>query len=42
LDLDRINDVIERIRELNAPLAKALKELADDFQYDKLLALITI
>lgn len=40
LDVDLIQAIIERIRELNAPVADGLAGLAGDFQYDKLLALI--
>ena len=40
LDVDLIEDIIGRIRELNGPVADGLAELAKDFQYEKLLALI--
>lgn len=37
---DLIQSVIERIRQLNGPVADGLVDLAEDYQYDKLLALI--
>lgn len=40
LDVDLIQVIIERTRELNAPVGDGLANLARDFQYDKLLALI--
>ncbi len=40
LDVDLIQAVIERIREVNGPVGDGLAELAGDFQYDKILALI--
>ena len=40
LDVDLIQLIIERIGELNAPVADGLDELAGNFQYDKILALI--
>ncbi|MBW2608217.1 MAG: response regulator, partial [Deltaproteobacteria bacterium] len=40
LDVDLIQAVIERIRELNVTVADGLSDLARDFQYDKILALI--
>jgi signal transduction histidine kinase/CheY-like chemotaxis protein len=40
LDLDRIQTVIDQIRKLNASVAQALTDLADNFQFDKLLALV--
>ena len=40
LDVDLIQAIIERIRELNGPVGNGLADLARDFQYDKILALI--
>jgi CheY-like chemotaxis protein len=40
LDVDLIQAVIKRIRELNAAVADGMAGLARDFQYDKILALI--
>jgi len=40
LDVDLIQDIIGRIRELNGPAADGLVDLAKDFQYDKILAMI--
>ena len=40
LDVELIETVIGRIRRLNAPVADGLEDLAGDFQYDRLLALI--
>ena len=40
LDVDMIQAVTGRIRKLNAPVGDGLEDLADNFQYDKLLALI--
>ncbi len=40
LDVDLIETVIGRIRKLNGPAGDGLADLARDFQYDKLLALI--
>ena len=40
LDVDLIQAVIKRIRELNATVADGMAGLARDFQYDKILALI--
>ena len=39
-DTMRIERLIEQIRPLNAPLADALKTLADNFEYDQILELI--
>ena len=41
LDVDLIQVIIERVRELNGPVADGLSDLAGDFQYDRLLALIS-
>jgi CheY-like chemotaxis protein len=40
LDVDLIQAIIESIRGLNAAVADGLADLAGDFQYDKILALI--
>ena len=40
LDVDLIQAITGRIRELNEPVADGLAELAGDYQYDKILALI--
>ena len=40
LDVDLIQAIIGRIRELNGPVADGLSDLAGDFQYDRLLRLI--
>jgi hypothetical protein len=40
LDQERIKAVIGQIGELNASIAQYLADLANDFQYEKLLALI--
>ncbi len=40
LDVDSIQAIIERIRELNGPAADGLAYLVKDFQFDKLLDLI--
>ena len=40
-DLDLIAKMIEQIRTQNAPLASAIKSCVDNFEYDKILALIT-
>ena len=40
LDVDLIQAIIVRIREVNAAAADGLADLAEDFQYDKLLDLI--
>ena len=40
LDVDLIQAIIKGIREVNASVADGLADLAKDFQYDKLLALI--
>jgi len=40
LDVDLIQAIIGRIRELNGPVGDGLSDLARDFQYDKILALI--
>ncbi len=39
-DLMTMNEVLPEIRRHNAPLADALAQLADNFEYDKILALI--
>ena len=39
-NVDLIQAIIERIRELNGPVADGLADLANNFQYEKLLALI--
>lgn len=40
LDTDQIQTVIDQIRKLNASVAQALTDLGNNFQYDKLLALV--
>ena len=40
LDQDRIKAVIEQIGVLNASIASFLTDLANDFQYEKILAVI--
>ena len=40
LDVDLIETLIRRIRKLNATVADGLEDLADNFQYDRLLELI--
>jgi hypothetical protein len=40
LDVDLIQAAIEHIREVNAAVADGLADLAEDYQYDRLLALI--
>jgi signal transduction histidine kinase/DNA-binding response OmpR family regulator len=40
LDMVEIEKIIEKIREQNKPVAEALKILADNFEYDKLLTLL--
>jgi signal transduction histidine kinase/ligand-binding sensor domain-containing protein/DNA-binding response OmpR family regulator len=40
LDIDLIQSIIEQVRQQNEPLANALAELAQNFQYDHLLNLI--
>ncbi len=40
LDMDKISQVIEKINKINTEVAKALKTLADNFEYDQLLALL--
>ena len=40
LDVEQIQSFIERIRELNEPLANALATFTNNFQYEKLLNLI--
>ncbi len=40
IDVDLIETVIRCIGELNATVADGLENLAGDFQYDRLLALI--
>jgi response regulator RpfG family c-di-GMP phosphodiesterase len=40
LDVERIQSFIERIRQLNEPLANALATFTNNFQYEKLLNLI--
>jgi signal transduction histidine kinase/DNA-binding response OmpR family regulator len=40
LNVDLMQVLIERIRELNEPVADGLSDLAEDFQYDKILDLI--
>ncbi len=37
LDVDRIQVIIDQVRELNAPVAAALADFARDFEYEKLL-----
>ena len=40
LDVDLIETLIRRIRKLDATVADGLADLADNFQYDRLLELI--
>ena len=40
VDIDRLSAMIEQIRERDAALADALTCLAEDFEYDEILALI--
>ena len=40
-DLDLIATLIEQIRTQNAPLANAIKSCVDNFEYDKILTLLT-
>ncbi|EDN68784.1 Response regulator receiver protein [Beggiatoa sp. PS] len=40
LDMNEIEQIIQKINELNKPVAEALKILADNFEYDQLLALL--
>ena len=40
LDVDLIQVIIEGIRKLNGPVGDGLSDLAENFQYDKILALI--
>jgi hypothetical protein len=41
VDLNLIFDLIEQIRPENAALANALNSCIDNFEYDKILSLIT-
>lgn len=40
LDPDQIQAVIDEIRKMNASIGQTMTDLANDFQYDKLLSLI--
>ncbi|GBC61936.1 hypothetical protein DENIS_2898 [Desulfonema ishimotonii] len=39
-DISRLSAIIDRIRETDAGLARTLKDLVDNFEYDKILAVI--
>jgi len=40
LDMEQIAQVIEKISELNKPVAESLKTLANNFEYDNILTLL--